>query len=129
MSTKLADDCFFHDKDRIPHSEALAILKSRVRPVVGAEDVPLESAAGRYLAAPVIAPRNIPAHANAAVDGYAFAHAAYNRDEGQTLQVAGIASAGHPIAAAVTLDAAIRIFTGAVVPDGFDTVVMQEDVR
>ena len=52
MSTKLADDCFFHDKDRIPHSEALAILKSRVSPVVGPEDVPLESAAGRYLAAP-----------------------------------------------------------------------------
>ena len=36
---KLADDCFFHDKDRIPHSEALAILKSRVGPVVDIEDV------------------------------------------------------------------------------------------
>ena len=129
MSTKLADDCFFHDKDRIPHSEALAILKSRVRPVVGTEDVLLGSAAGRYLAAPVIAPRPIPAHANAAVDGYAFAHAAYNRDEGQTLPVAGIASAGHPIADVVPQESAIRIFTGAVVPDEFDTVVMQEDVR
>ena len=52
MSLKLADDCFFHDKDRIAHSAALAILKSRVRPVVGAEDVPLEAAAGRFLAAP-----------------------------------------------------------------------------
>ena len=129
MNMKLADDCFFHDKDRIPHSEALAILRSRVKPVIAPEDVPVESAAGRYLAEAVIAPRNIPAHANAAVDGYAFAHAAYNSDEGQTLPVAGIASAGHPIAAAAPLEAAIRIFTGAVVPDGFDTVVMQEDVR
>jgi molybdopterin molybdotransferase len=129
MSTKLADDCFFHDKDRIPHSEALAILKSRVRPVVGAEDVPLDTAAGRYLAAPVIAPRPIPAHANAAVDGYAFAHATYDQRDGQTFPVVGVASAGHAFAASPRPDSAIRIFTGAVVPEGFDTVAMQEDVR
>ncbi len=129
MSTKLVDDCFFHDKDRIPHNEALAILKSRVKPVVGTEDVPLETAAGRYLAAPVIAPRPIPAHANAAVDGYAFAHAAYDQKAGQTFPVAGVASAGHALAAAPRPDSAIRIFTGGVVPEGFDTVAMQEDVR
>jgi len=129
MSTKLADDCFFHDKDRIPHSEALAILKSRVSPVVGAEDVPLEVAAGRFLAAPVIAPRPIPAHANAAVDGYAFAHAAYDQKAGQGFPVAGVASAGHPLTASPPRDSAIRIFTGAIVPEDFDTVAMQEDVR
>jgi molybdopterin molybdotransferase len=129
MSIKLADDCFFHDKDRIAHSEALAILKSRVRSVVGAEDVPLATAAGRYLAAPIIAPRPIPGHANAAVDGYAFAHAAYDQDEGQTFLVAGVASAGHPLAAAPPSHAAVRIFTGAVIPKGCDTIVMQEDVR
>ncbi|MGB2931731.1 MAG: molybdopterin molybdenumtransferase MoeA, partial [Methyloceanibacter sp.] len=65
----LADDCFFHDKDRLPHGEALAILKARVRPVVGTEAVALDAAAGRYLAAAVVAPRSIPAHDNAAVDG------------------------------------------------------------
>jgi molybdopterin molybdotransferase len=129
MSTKLVDDCFFHDKDRIPHSEALAILKSRVSPVVGPEDVPLESAAGRYLAAPVIAPRNIPAHANAAVDGYAFAHASYDPEKGTTYSVVGVAAAGHPLAAIPPPDEAVRVFTGAVIPEGFDTVVMQEDVR
>jgi molybdopterin molybdotransferase len=129
MSNKLADDCFFHDKDRIPHSEALAILKSRVKTVVGTEDVPLDAAAGRYLAAPVIAPRPIPAHANAAVDGYAFAHASYDEKVGRLLPVAGVASAGHALATAPRLDSAIRIFTGAVVPEGFDTVAMQEDVR
>ena len=73
MNMKLADDCFFHDQDRIPHNEALTILKSRVRPVVRVEDVSLDRAAGRYLAAPILAPRAIPAHDNAAVDGYAFA--------------------------------------------------------
>lgn len=129
MSSKLADDCFFHDKDRIPHSEALSILKSRVKAVVGAEDVPLETAAGRYLAAPVIAPRPIPAHANAAVDGYAFVHSAYDQKAGRSFPVTGVASAGHPLATIPAPTAAIRIFTGAVVPHGFDTVVMQEDVR
>jgi molybdopterin molybdotransferase len=129
MSLKLADDCFFHDKDRIAHSEALAILKSRVGPVVGAEDVPLEAAAGRFLAAPVIAPRPIPGHANAAVDGYAFAHAAYDQQEGRIFPVSWVASAGHPLAGVPPSHVAIRIFTGAVVPEGFDTVVMQEDVR
>jgi molybdopterin molybdotransferase len=129
MSMKLADDCFFHDKDRIPHAEALAILKVRAGPVVGAEDVPLASAAGRYLAAPVIAPRNIPGHANAAVDGYAFAHASYDPEKGTTYSVVGVAAAGHPLASIPPPDEAVRVFTGAVIPEGFDTVVMQEDVR
>ena len=129
MSTKLADDCFFHDEDRIPHSEALSILRSRVKPVVGAEEVALGSAVGRYLAAPVIAPRPIPAHANAAVDGYAFVYAAYDPKAGGTFPVAGVASAGHPLSTGPPSNAAIRIFTGAVVPHGFDTVVMQEDVQ
>jgi molybdopterin molybdotransferase len=129
MSTKLADDCFFHDKDRIPHSEALSILQSRIKRVVGAEDVPLENAARRYLAAPIVAPRPIPANANAAVDGYTFAHAAYDQIAGSTFPVAGVASAGHPFATVPTPHSAIRIFTGAAIPEGLDTVVMQEDVR
>ena len=47
MIAKLIDDCFVLDSDRLPHDEALAILKSRVAPVVGVEDVPLDEAAGR----------------------------------------------------------------------------------
>lgn len=129
MSTKLADDCFFHDKDRLPHEEALAILKSRVRPVVGTEHVPLDKAAGRYLAEAVLTPRPIPAHDNAAVDGYAFAYGAYDKAEGASFRLAGQAQAGHPLPIVPPPDSAVRIFTGAVMPDGFDTVAMQEDVR
>ena len=128
MSAKLADDCFFHDKDRIPHSEALDILKSRVRPVVGIENISLSRAAGRFLAAPIVAPRPIPAHDNAAVDGFAFAHGAYDQQSGREFEVVGVASAGHPLATTPPLDSAVRIFTGAVVPSVFDTVAMQEDV-
>jgi molybdopterin molybdotransferase len=126
---KLADDCFFHDKDRIPHEEALAVLRSRVRPVVDVESIDLHMAKGRYLAESVLAPRDIPAHDNAAVDGYAFSYSGYNDQSGARLKIVGEAVAGHPYPTTPSWDDAIRIFTGAVMPDGFDTVVMQEDVR
>ena len=55
MQNKLLDDCFAHDKKRLRHDVALAILKERVRPVVGIERVTLAEAAGRILAAAVVA--------------------------------------------------------------------------
>jgi molybdopterin molybdotransferase len=128
MTMKLADDCFFHDKDRMPHDEALAVLKSRVRPVVDVETIHLHMAQGRYLAESVLAPRDIPAHDNTAVDGYAFSHSGYDRQAGSRLKIVGEAVAGHPYPRTPSSDDAVRIFTGAVMPDGFDTVVMQEDV-
>jgi molybdopterin molybdotransferase len=129
MTTKLIDDCFVLDKDRLPHAEAIAILKSRVRPVVDVEQVPVGDAAGRFLAQAITSPRAIPAHDNAAVDGYAFAHAAYDRDKGTRLKVIGQAAAGHPFNETAPPASAVRTFTGAVMPEGFDTVAMQEDVR
>lgn len=128
MTAKLTDDCFVLDKDRLPHREAIAILTSRVCPVVSVEDVPLADAAGRFLAEAIVSPRPIPAHDNAAVDGYAFAYAAYDPDKGARFEVAGEAAAGHPCKNAPPPDSAVRIFTGAVMPAGFDTVAMQEDV-
>jgi molybdopterin molybdotransferase len=126
---KLDDDCFVSDKDRLPHEGALAILKSRVRPVVGEEEVPVDVASGRYLARPVTAPRAIPDHDNAAVDGYAFSYAHYDEAKGARLKLAGQAAAGHPYSGPTPEGSTVRIFTGAVMPDGMDTVAMQEDVR
>jgi molybdopterin molybdotransferase len=128
MKKRLADDCFFHDKDRMPHHEALAVLKARVRPVVDVENIYLHNAQGRYLAEPVLAPRDIPAHDNAAVDGYAFNYSAYDHQTGARLRIVGEAAAGHPYPITPSSGDAVRTFTGAVMPDGFDTVVMQEDV-
>src|SRR5262245_28398988 len=96
MTAKLIDDCFVLDKDRVPHHEALAILKSRVRPVVGVEQIPLADSAGRFLADAIVSPRLIPAHDNAAVDGYAFAHEAYDQVRGARFKIVGEAVAGHP---------------------------------
>lgn len=129
MTAKLIDDCFVLDKDRLPHNEAIAILKSRVGPVVGIERVKLARTTARYLAEEIISPRAIPAHDNAAVDGYAFAHASYQQGSGAKLKVIGHAAAGHPFEGAASEHGTVRIFTGAVMPAGFDTVAMQEDVR
>jgi molybdopterin molybdotransferase len=129
MMAKLIDDCFVLDKDRLPHDEALRILKSRVRPVTAIEAIPLDVAAGRFLAQAIVSPRPIPAHDNAAVDGYAFAFSAYHPEKGARLKVFGDASAGHPFKGAPPPQCAVRIFTGAVMPEGLDTVAMQEDVR
>jgi molybdopterin molybdotransferase len=129
MTAKLIDDCFVLDKTRLPHQEALNILRSRVRPVVSTEQVPLADAAGHFLAEAIVSTRPIPGHDNAAVDGYAFASSGYDRGKGASLRVVGEAAAGHPFEGSVPAESTIRIFTGAVIPDGLDTVAMQEDVR
>lgn len=123
---RLADDCFVHDRDRLRHDEALAILRERLKPVVGVEAVPLRSAVGRVCADPVTAPRPVPSADNAAVDGYAFAHADHAATGGFFPVTARVA-AGHPAGSALPVGAAARIFTGALMPDRADTVAMQED--
>jgi molybdopterin molybdotransferase len=129
LEHKLKDDCFAHDHRRLRHDEALAILKGRVQPVVGTEQVVLAQAAGRVLAATARAPHAVPAHDNAAVDGYAFAAADYDAGAGATLTVQGRAAAGHGLSGRAAHGTAARIFTGAMIPEGHDTVVMQEDAR
>ena len=129
MTAKLIDDCFVLDKDRLPHNEAIGILKTRVHPVTESKQVPLGHASGRYSAASIVAPRPIPAHDNAAVDGYAFASADYDAASGSAFRVVGEVAAGHPYEGQLSAGSALRIFTGAVMPQGLDSVAMQEDVQ
>ena len=93
----ILDDCFLHDKDRLRHEEALAILKAAVAPVVGTQKIQLEKASGRVLAQTVTSARAVPADDNSAVDGYAFAFADYQAGGGVFPVVQRIA-AGHPAA-------------------------------
>jgi molybdopterin molybdotransferase len=129
MTRKLRDDCFLHDSDRLTHAEALAILRERMATVVDTEDVAIDDAAGRILADDVIAPRDIPAHTNSAVDGYAFAYSDYDAANGSTFKVRARAAAGHGVDDPIEPGTAARIFTGAMMPDGMDSVVMQEDTE
>ena len=129
MDTKLLDDCFRNDRERLRHDEALAILQQRLRPVAGLERVPLAEALNRILAQAVVAGHDVPAHTNAAVDGYSFAAADYGEGAATTLELRGRAAAGHPLLGLAEKATAARIFTGAVMPEGHDTVAMQEDVE
>src|SRR5882724_8976210 len=108
-------------------AEALAIIASGYQPVASIETVALDAAYGRILATDIFAPIAVPAADNSAVDGYAFRHADLTSAE-TTLRVAGIAAAGHPYLKDIAAGEAVRIFTGAVIPPGADTVVPQENV-
>src|SRR5690242_8005750 len=96
-------------------------------PLVGNERVNLRDAAGRVLAKPVVARGPFPPFAASAMDGYAVATASFAGEGPWTLDVNAESRVGR-IPAALVKGTACRIFTGAPVPDGADTVVMQEDV-
>ncbi len=128
MNRQLIDDCFLHDKDRLRHDEALDILRQNIAPVTGSETVVIKEALGRVLAENITSPRPIPGHRNAAVDGYAFAHAAYDAKNGTSFAVTHRITAGDGLLQSAKPNDAARIFTGAVMPTAYDSVVMQEDV-
>ncbi|MEZ5451608.1 MAG: molybdopterin molybdotransferase MoeA [Thiothrix sp.] len=91
------------------------------------ETVTLWQAQGRILAQTVTAPFDVPPHRNSGMDGYALRHA--DISNGQSLRVIGSSFAGRPFTGTAQAGECVRIMTGAVVPDGTDTVVMQEYVQ
>jgi len=123
---RLIDDCFVHDKDRLRHEDALALIRDRVSRVAQPETVPLAAAAGRILAEPVVSNRTVPPTDNSAVDGYAFCQDDY-AGTGGWFAVGERIAAGHPANEPLAPGVAARIFTGAIMPERADTVAMQED--
>ena len=105
--------------------EALARLFA-LCPVIAAETVDLRVAAGRVLAAPVLARLTQPPFAASAMDGYAIREGDHRA--GAVLTVAGESAAGRGFGGALAVGQAVRIFTGAPVPEGAERVVLQEDV-
>jgi molybdopterin molybdotransferase len=124
---QLSDDCFAFGGALLSVDAALGRIEERVTAVVETETVPLGGACGRILAQDVVASMNLPPHANSAVDGYAFAYADLVPGRETVLPVLGRAAAGHPLGRPAERGGAIRIFTGAPMPQGTDTVMMQED--
>ena len=125
---QLSDDCFAFGGPMMSVDEAVGIIASRVKAVGEAEAVPLLEADGRILARDVAAPLPLPPFTNSAVDGYAVPSGELPRDREQAFPVSGRVQAGAS-AEPVRPGHAARIFTGAPMPDGTDTVFMQEDVR
>ena len=125
---QLTDDAFAFGGDLMRIEEALALVAAHVPPVAETERVGLAGADGRVLARPLVAPIDLPPFDNSAVDGYAVAHASLAADGPTVLPVVGRIAAGHGGGHRAEGRVAVRIFTGAPMPEGCDTVFMQEDV-
>lgn len=110
----------------LPVSDALERLLSRALPINGRESVPLAEADGRVLATDVSARLTQPPFDASAMDGYAL-RSADAQQPGAKLAVIGTSSAGHAFEGVIEEGQAVRIFTGAPVPDGADSVLLQED--
>lgn len=111
----------------LPVGDALDRLLDPVSPLPS-EQVLLQQAAGRYAAADIVAKRTQPPFPASAMDGYAV-RLADIVETGTVLRIIGQAAAGHPFPGTVNAEEAVRIFTGAPVPNGADTVVIQENTE
>ncbi|MCP3971217.1 MAG: molybdopterin molybdenumtransferase MoeA [Rhodobacteraceae bacterium] len=111
-----------------PVDEAQDRLRAALSCVTGTETLPVMAAAGRFLASDVAAPRAHPPAANSAVDGFGFVGPAGEGVQAMPL-AEGRAAAGVPFGGAVPTGQALRILTGAQLPEGVDTVVLEEDVN
>jgi len=126
---QLSDDCFAFNGPLLPVADAERLIVERVSPVGECETVALREVMGRVLAEDIIAPVNVPPFDNSAVDGYAVRAANLDAKGETRLTIVDRIAAGHDATHALQGGEAIRIFTGAPMPDGADTVFMQEDCR
>ena len=110
-------------------AQARALIFDQLVPVSGWEQVAVRDALDRILAEDVIAPFNVPAHDNSAMDGYAVRAEDLQAGAVTQLRVVGTAFAGKPFSGMAGAGQAIRIMTGATIPRGADTIVPQEEAR
>src|SRR5262245_59188863 len=126
---QLTDDCFAFSGPLLRRDDMERLIVDRIEPVPESERVPLHGARSRVVAHDVRAPVDLPPFDNSAVDGYAVRHADLRPGGETTLAVVGRLTAGTGTQLALKPGQAIRIFTGAAMPKGADTVFMQEDVK
>ncbi|MEY4862957.1 MAG: hypothetical protein RLZ51_1052, partial [Pseudomonadota bacterium] len=117
------------DPRAVPVETAREAIARFVQPIDCIEQVALRASFGRILARDVLSPIDVPAHDNSAMDGWALRHADLAQTGESRLRIVGEAFAGKPHQGAPAAGQAIRIMTGAVMPEGCDTVVPQELTR
>lgn len=120
-----ADD---YDPNSMPVAKARAFIHQFLQPLDGGTRVAIRSALGRVLAEDVVSPVDVPSHRNSAMDGWAMRGTDLGAGEA-TLTEVGASFAGRPFTGKLATGQCVRIMTGGVVPDGADTVVMQERAR
>jgi molybdopterin molybdotransferase len=121
-----ADD---YDPNSMSVAKAREFIRAFLQPVTGVERVALRAALGRVLAAGVVSPMRVPAHDNSAMDGYAVRSVDLSADGEVSLKLVGTAFAGTLFEGTVGPGDCVRIMTGGKMPDGADTVVIQEHVQ
>src|SRR5262245_52333210 len=129
VMAQLTDDCFAFSGPLLPIADMERLIAERVVAVIETETVPLTAARGRVLAADVTTPLDLPPFDNSAVDGYAVRHDDLDAKGETKLKITGPLFAGSAPSAPINPGQAVRIFTGAPMPRGADTVFMQEDTR
>ena len=117
------------DPKSLSADAALAQIKAGVSRVRGIEKIAIREALNRILAEDIRSRINVPTGTNSAMDGYALNSADIPSDGTAELNVLGTAWAGKPFAEKVTPGSCVRIMTGAIMPEGTDTVIIQEDVQ
>ncbi len=113
----------------ISFAEACSQVLAEIQPITEVITLPVEAALGRILSAPVIAPWPVPNHDNSAMDGYAVRSVDLSAEGSVVLQVTADLPAGDRLERVVGAGEAVRIMTGAPIPDGCECVVMQELVK
>jgi molybdopterin molybdotransferase len=124
-----APDCDDYDLNMLTVAAALQRIDHNLRPIVGEEQVAIRSALGRILAENILSPVNVPPHNKSAMDGYAVLGTDLPRAGQVQLTIVGTSWAGKPYPDTITTGQCARILTGAVMPTGTDTVIMQEQVE
>jgi len=118
-----------YDPDALPVARANEVIRSFVAPITGVETLPVRAALGRVLAEDIVSPINVPSHDNSAMDGYAVRADNLASHAPVTLLEIGVALAGKEFRGEVGSGQCVRVMTGAVMPAGTDTVVIQEIVK
>ncbi|CAK0767248.1 molybdopterin molybdotransferase [Gammaproteobacteria bacterium] len=130
MTTNTSHSCSEFDPTMLSVSDASAHIMDTIRPVECVEQIALHDALDRILAEDLASPRAVPGYDNSAMDGYALRSADLpTTSDSKPLHLIGTALAGKPYGGAVGSGECVRIMTGAVIPNGSDTVVMQEHAR
>jgi len=118
-----ADD---YDPNSMPVAKARELIRNFLAPMSTIERVNVRSALQRVLAEDIVSPLAVPGHDNSAMDGYAVRFADLKPDAETVLKRVGESFAGKPWSGAIAAGECVRIFTGGVMPQGADSVVMQE---
>lgn len=124
----MIDPCSLETSPLLSVEGALAKIRDAIQPIMTSERVVLKSALGRVVSEDVVSPINIPYDRNSSMDGYALSSKDINYNQSFTLKLAGASWAGKPYEGELQAGQCVRIFTGAVLPNETDSVVVQEQV-